>query len=895
MKRIKSFKLANAALAAALALALTGCGDESTTTSDSDSDSDSSGSETIAIDSITVFADALNEDWSFYDCCTSSAPEVTTDTTDGHGLVVQFTDYASETALGFSTGSLDVSGFDSASTLTFDIKVISAPTAESASTGDTGTSDWYVKLESDGGIYDADATTGAEVQFSISNLVIGTWKTVTVDFSDLGGLDLTAIDKLIISPAWGSEEGAVYNIDNVIFNAAADSTSDDDQAPIITLVGDATVYVGINDTYTDQGVTITDNVDDDLVATVTGLEDFDTSKDGSYTITYKVSDAAGNAATAVTRTVIVGDVEDTEAPVITLVGNASVSVLNGATYIDEGATVKDNVDTDLEATLTGSVNTSINGKYTLTYSAYDSAGNIADEVTRTVTVADEGVGDAVRDATEAVITISDGNNDWESWVGNDAASLQVLTDQGDDYGDVTEFSIGADAAVAGYQPDDDGSVVDVSSYSSTGTLEFDLKVTSLVTDTWYLKIESSDGSVLNDYSLLDSTNEHDAITEGEWQHFVFPLSTIAESVSLDTLNRVMIFPAWGQGDGAVYQLDNVAFYPDGADEVISPISGGGATTTVADGIDFEGEEADQLTWTSFENGDNPPLEFVTNPDKTGINSSDGVAKYTAQAGASMWAGFSTSGVGENGITLDATNCTIKMMVYKSSLSDISIKLSTSSGWAQSPVTATPSAINVWEELTFNFCGRIGATSDPLTGFTVHADILDRTTDTIVYVDNVTFSEEVVVVLDEPEVAAPTPTESSSNVLSFYSDAYAAIAGVNLYVGWGNATASEVSIDGNNTFKLENLDKQGVGFSDIDLSGKTYLHLDYWTPNATSVDVYVFGAGTETGYTVTTTTGSWVSVDIPLSSYPGANLSAAHYMKFESQSDATIYFDNIYFH
>jgi hypothetical protein len=46
-------------------------------------------------------------------------------------------------------------------------------------------------------------------------------------------------------------------------------------------------------------------------------------------------------------------------------------------------------------------------------------------------------------------------------------------------------------------------------------------------------------------------------------------------------------------------------------------------------IDFEeeGTGAD-LNWRTFENDDNPPLEIVDNPDASGINTSDRVAKFT---------------------------------------------------------------------------------------------------------------------------------------------------------------------------------------------------------------------------------------------------------------------------
>ena len=55
----------------------------------------------------------------------------------------------------------------------------------------------------------------------------------------------------------------------------------------------------------------------------------DTSVPGVYTVTYNVSDAAGNDAETVTRTVTV---VDTTAPVITIAGESTVTVEAGNTY-----------------------------------------------------------------------------------------------------------------------------------------------------------------------------------------------------------------------------------------------------------------------------------------------------------------------------------------------------------------------------------------------------------------------------------------------------------------------------------------------------------------------------------------------------------------------------------
>ena len=82
----------------------------------------------------------------------------------------------------------------------------------------------------------------------------------------------------------------------------------------------------------------------------TGTVDTDTV--GSYTLTYTSTDASGNAGTA-TRTV---NVVDTTAPVVTVTGDATVTVELGATYTDAGATATDASGTVTVVT-TGTVDT----------------------------------------------------------------------------------------------------------------------------------------------------------------------------------------------------------------------------------------------------------------------------------------------------------------------------------------------------------------------------------------------------------------------------------------------------------------------------------------------------------------------------------------------------------
>ncbi len=78
----------------------------------------------------------------------------------------------------------------------------------------------------------------------------------------------------------------------------------DTVAPVITLLGDSPFEVDQGATYTDPGATASDDRDGDLSASIIVSGDtVDTDTVGEYTVTYDVSDAAGNAADTVTRIV----------------------------------------------------------------------------------------------------------------------------------------------------------------------------------------------------------------------------------------------------------------------------------------------------------------------------------------------------------------------------------------------------------------------------------------------------------------------------------------------------------------------------------------------------------------------------------------------------------------
>ena len=80
----------------------------------------------------------------------------------------------------------------------------------------------------------------------------------------------------------------------------------DSIVPVITLIGAASVSLNLGDTYIEQGATASDNIDGDITANIIiGGNVIDTNTEGSYLVTYNVSDTAGNNAAQVTRTITV--------------------------------------------------------------------------------------------------------------------------------------------------------------------------------------------------------------------------------------------------------------------------------------------------------------------------------------------------------------------------------------------------------------------------------------------------------------------------------------------------------------------------------------------------------------------------------------------------------------
>lgn len=160
----------------------------------------------------------------------------------------------------------------------------------------------------------------------------------------------------------------------------------------------------------------------------------------------------------------------------------------------------------------------------------------------------------------------------------------------------------------------------------------------------------------------------------------------------------------------------------------------------------------------------------------------------------------------------------------------------------------------------------------------------------------------VVTIPTPTTAAAIPPSRNINdYVSLFSNAYTNVAGTDWFPNWGQSTTvTEVNIVGNATKKYDNLNYQGVQLSGvINVSAMSYLHIDVWTPNCASFDVYLINTSpslVEKKVQLTPSFLGWNSFDIPLAQYNTIALNNISQLKFDGTPSGTsiVYFDNVYF-
>ncbi|OUS26406.1 glycosyl hydrolase family 16 [Thalassotalea sp. 42_200_T64] len=510
---------------------------------------------------LTIFEDAENPLWQMWDCCGGSTPTVETDDEE-HGGVSEFIIGATETVMGYTTraghgvedsGPFDASPLIDSGSVKFDIKVVTAP-ADASST-------WMFKIES------GDGTTAVELPFTDSNEgvapTVGEWQSYSFDLSVLAdeGLDLSAIDVLMIFPAWGTGDGAVYRVDNVeisqegagslpelvLFEDAANA----DWAPW-DCCGGSTPTEEFDDE--DHGLTVEFAIG--ATETVMGFKPADGSEisfdasalltDGVVQFDMKVMTAPNDASsTWMFKVESNGTSEAVEIPI---------------TDSDEGV-----------APATGVWQT-----YTFKISDLFAAGLDPSAIDVIMIFPAWGTGDGAvyRVDNAKIYSPSSSTNppaagltlfadtaatDWNIWDCCGGSTPTVEVDDSE-HGNTAEFVIGSTATVMGFKPDDGSGVsYDASALLANGVVQFEMKVIAQPNDassTWMFKIESGGTTTAVELPLTDSLEGAAPVTD-VWQTYTFTLQDLFNAgLDVSEIDVVMIFPAWGTGEGAVYRVDN---------------------------------------------------------------------------------------------------------------------------------------------------------------------------------------------------------------------------------------------------------------------------------------------------------------------------------------------------
>jgi hypothetical protein len=327
-------------------------------------------------------------------------------------------------------------------------------------------------------------------------------------------------------------------------------------------------------------------------------------------------------------------------------------------------------------------------------------------------------------------------------------------------------------------------------------------------------------------------------------------------------------------------------------------------------IDFETKEGgSEYFWAVFQNGpaatdvyENMTVPFA-NPSATGINTSAKCAKFIADPTAAPWAGCFTDDLGS--FTLTDQNCKVKVMVNKNVISNFGVKFEGDAGNVEILVANTKT--NEWEELTFDFSGKIGVTYKRLVLLPEFPSA--RTAGSLTYFDNISFNPAgTIVQIPVPTVAAPTPTTAATNVVSIFSNAYTNVPVSSFRTDWSSGTMTDLQIAGNDTKKYSDLGFVGIETTGtlVDATAMSYIHFDVWTPNMNElkfklVDFGANGVWEQGGDNVehelifTPTKEVWNSYHVALSNFTGLTTKAHIAQYIISGAPLSIaYIDNIYF-
>ena len=414
-------------------------------------------------------------------------------------------------------------------------------------------------------------------------------------------INIASYSKLVVFVDGAGTTAGTFYMDDIVQVSLGD-------APVITLIGDATISLTKGTAYAEQGATASDTEDGDVTsAIVIGGDTVDVDVLATYEVTYTVEDSDGNT-TVANRTI---EVSLGDAPVITLIGDASIRLTQGDTYTEQGATASDTEDGDISSAIViagDTVDTNTPGTYAVTYTVIDADGNTT-VASRNVEVNAPGTCDA--DEAQSV-SAADFNITMASSVNIiiDGTTFEIIDNPDFDntintsckVGKVTKQGV---AAWDNIQLDLDAKL----DFNSNSGLK--IKVWSSRANTTVLVKLEEIGNQGNSLELGSITT---SVTSG-WEELTYPVGS-GES---DKFNKVVVFFDLGANNTDTYYFDDLKLYGDG--------SGTGGGGNVDGDISSNGgfESGDLEGWTLYDNGGSATM------DNTEAQTGDWCVKLFASA------------------------------------------------------------------------------------------------------------------------------------------------------------------------------------------------------------------------------------------------------------------------
>jgi hypothetical protein len=439
-------------------------------------------------------------------------------------------------------------------------------------------------------------------------------------------------------------------------------------------------------------------------------------------------------------------------------------------------------------------------------------------------------------------------------------------------------------------------------------LGFSPKIPFNTTDTrMTVKVWSPDAGIPVRLKVEDSADSTKSVeteatvtTAAGWQTLTFNFANQAAGTSALNLafnyNKATIFFDFGRAKTAAvlktYYFDDLTFLP-------GAVAGGGScgsttptcapTTAIPSGSTVIYSDAASVTGLTMAADWGQGTSITRSEVTIAANKSE---KYVFTGAPFLYQGIDWTG---NEVNV-STKTTLHLDFFAPDIT--SVKVSIIGGGAESAVTkaVTPGS---WNAIDIDLAQFTAGDKTKLAQIK-----LEPATAGTLYVDNIYFYGSAAGAscgTTTPTCAPTTAIPSGSTVI--YSDA-ASVTGLSMVPDWGQGmsiTRSEVTIASNKSekyvftgapFLYQGIDWTG---NEVNVSTKGTLHLDFFSPDVTSVKVSLIGGGAENGISKTVTPGSWNAIDIDMALFTSPDKTKIAQIKLEPSTAGTLYVDNIYFY